>query len=362
MKIWTLQAKLTVWISLLMTGTLIVFGALSAFNLYHEKLEAIDQLKQKPLTKEDYEAEAHDLLGDLIASYAISLPVAVLLAAVGVWILSRRVLQPLRDMTTSAQQIHAKALSKRLPVPMSKDEVGELAVVLNNLIERLEKSFLQSSRFSADASHELKTPLTIMRAELEAALKNETVDRTVLENVLEQTHRITAITTRLLFLAWADAGQLLIDRKSVDISSLCSELLEDAEILASARRISVKGQIAPGLKLQGDELLLRQALLNLLDNAIKYNLLEGTVEMTLQGDPREVSITISNTGSSIPEAHRSRIFERFYRADPSRSSETGGNGLGLSICREIVLSHGGKIHYQSKKGLTSFVINLPHIE
>lgn len=361
MKVWTLQAKLTVWISLLMTGTLIVFGALSAFNLYQEKMEAIDQLKQLPLTKQDYEAEAQDLLGDLFTSYAISLPVAVLLAAVGVWILSRKVLQPLRDMATSAQQIHAKALNKRLPVPMSKDEVGELAVVLNSLIERLEKSFLQSSRFSADASHELKTPLSIMRAELESALKNEPIDRTVLENLLAQTYRITAITTKLLFLARADAGQLLIDSKSVDISSICSDLLEDAEILASARKISVKGHIALGLKFQGDELLLRQALLNLLDNAIKYNLEGGTVEMTLQAELRQIILTITNTGPGIPEAHHSRIFERFYRSDPSRSSETGGNGLGLSLCREIVLSHGGDIHFQSKNGLTSFAINLPYI-
>jgi heavy metal sensor kinase len=358
---WSLRRRLIIWISVLVAVTLCIFGVLSAWTLYHEQMEAAEASLQKPtLTAQDLQAEAEDLLEDLLFAYAISLPVAVIVAAWGVWFLTRKALQPVREMAQTAEQIHARALHQRLPVPWAKDDVGKLAVILNSLFERLEKSFIQTSRFSADASHELKTPLTIMRAEIEAALKREPEDPSVLENLLEQTQRISAITTKLLLLAKADAGQLQPERLPVDLSGLCSELVEDAEILATPRHIHVQSEITPGLKLAGDELLLRQAVLNLLDNAIKYNDEGGLVKLILRADPERLSITVSNTGPGIPAEHMHRIFERFYRVDPSRSSETGGSGLGLSICREIVLAHGGHLHLESvPHALTSFLMEFP---
>lgn len=234
MKSWSLRHKLTLGISALVTFTLLVFGAISAYNLYHEELEEAQATPQKTLvTEADFQREADDLLGDLIKGYAISLPCAVLLAAIGVWFITKKALQPLQEMADAAGLIHARALNQRLPEPSARDEAGKLAAILNSLFERLEKSFAQSSRFSADASHELKTPLTIMRAEIESALKRDTADRALLESLLDQTQRISGITSKLLLLARADAGQLQPEKTPLDISRLCADLAEDSEILAA---------------------------------------------------------------------------------------------------------------------------------
>lgn len=361
MKSWSLRTKLMLWVAALVTGTLLLFGGLTAWNLYEEEMEALQEVPRKPrVTDEDIKKEADDIIGDLIQSYAISLPCAVIVAAFGVWFLTKKALQPVKDMAEAAEQIHARALDQRLPQPSTKDEIGKLASILNSLFERLEKSFAQSSRFSADASHELKTPLTIMRAEIESALKRDSADKALLESLLDQTQRISGITSKLLLLARADAGQLQPEKTRIDISALCAELIEDAEILAAERGVQVESDLDPKLEIKGDELLIRQALLNLLDNAIKYNFQDGKVRVNLRKSGQGVAIEVSNTGPGIPAAHVPRIFERFYRPDPSRSSATGGSGLGLSICREIVVAHGGQIKLDcSREGWTSFLVGLP---
>jgi signal transduction histidine kinase len=235
--------------------------------------------------------------------------------------------------------------------------------VLNNAFDRLERSFAQATRFSSDASHELKTPLTIMRGEIESALSNDSIDpqnEKLLEGLLQQTHRLSAIVENLLLLSRADAGALNLRKVAVDFSGLCQELAADAEILALRHKIIISSAIENEVQVLADEWYLRRLLLNLLDNAIKYNLYSGRVEIFLAKSGDLASFRIANTGPEISEEHQTRIFERFYRTEDSRASEVVGSGLGLSICREIVLAHQGQIWMErTRPGWTVFVVNLP---
>src|SRR5260221_10644931 len=185
-----------------------------------------------------------------------------------------------------------------------------------------------------------------MRGEIESALSNDSIDpqnEKLLESLLEQTHRLSAIVENLLLLSRADAGALNLRKKAVDFSGLCQELAADAEILALRRNIDLSSTIENEVQIQADEWYLRRLLLNLLDNAIKYNIHSGRVEIHLTKSGYLASFRIANTGPEISEEHQIRIFERFYRTEASRASEVVGSGLGLSICREIALAHQGQI-------------------
>jgi signal transduction histidine kinase len=269
----------------------------------------------------------------------------------------------LQDIADAAERIHAKALRTRIPNPPAHDEIERLVSVLNNTFDRLERSFAQATRFSSEASHELKTPLTIMRGEIESALSNDSIDpqnEKLLESLLQQTHRLSAIVENLLLLSRADAGALNLRKKAVDFSGLCQELAADAEILALRRNIDLSSTIENEVQIRADEWYLRRLLLNLLDNAIKYNTHSGRVEIRLTKSGYLASFRIANTGPEISEEHQIRIFERFYRTEASRASEVVGSGLGLSICREIVLAHQGQIWMErTRPGWTVFVVNLP---
>ena len=292
-----------------------------------------------------------------------ALPLAVIVAAFGVWWTTGKALKPLQDIADAAERIHAKALRTRIPNTPAHDEIERLVSVLNNTFDRLERSFVQATRFSSEASHELKTPLTIMRGEIESALSNDSIDpqnEKLLESLLEQTHRLSAIVENLLLLSRADAGALNLRKKAVDFSGLCQELAADAEILALRRNIDLSSTIENEVQIQADEWYLRRLLLNLLDNAIKYNIHSGRVEIHLTKSGYLASFRIANTGPEISEEHQIRIFERFYRTEASRASEVVGSGLGLSICREIALAHQGQIWMErTRPGWTVFVVNLP---
>ena len=241
--------------------------------------------------------------------------------------------------------------------------MGRLVRVLNDTFDRLERSFAQATRFSSDASHELKTPLTIMQGEIESALEAKVDDRrmeSLLADLLEQTEHLSAIAEKLLLLSRANAGALTMRKEPVDFSAMCHELAEDAEILALRKKITTKFDISPATIVCADESHLRRILLNLLDNAIKYNVEGGTVSISLGKSNSLAIFRIANTGPEIPQEQETRIFERFYRADPSRSSDTVGSGLGLSICRELALAHGGDIQLErDQPGWTAFALTLP---
>jgi heavy metal sensor kinase len=362
-KHWPLRNRLAAWTAFLLTVELILFGVASGWVIYREQLEAFREIKGQPYSPIVIRKEASELIIDLARAYLTALPVAVLVAAFGVWWITRKALQPLQDVANAAEQIHAKALGQRLPQRSVNDEIGRLVHVLNDAFNRLERSFAQATRFSSDASHELKTPLTIMRGEIESALRSEVDNQRIeslLDGLLEQTERLSAIVEKLLLLSRADAGALTLRKEPVDLSAMCHELVEDAEILALRKKITTKFDISPAIAVYADESYLRRILLNLLDNAIKYNVDGGTVSISLGKSDSLAIFRIANTGPEIPPEHENRIFERFYRADPSRSSETVGSGLGLSICRELVLAHGGDIWLDRvQPGWTAFALTLP---
>ena len=363
MKNWPLRSRLALWTALLLTVELIIFGVASGWVIYQEQLEAFREIKGQPNSAIVIRKEAAELIVDLTSAYLTALPIAVLVAGFGVWWITRKSLRPLQDVADAAELIHAKALDQRLPQPPVQDEIGRLVRVLNDTFDRLERSFAQAMRFSSDASHELKTPLTIMRGEIESALRAE-VDNprieSLLDSLLQETQRLSDIAENLLLLSRADAGALTLKKEAVDFSAMCHELAEDAEILSVRKNITTKSEISPGIHLYADELYLRRILLNLLDNAIKYNVEGGTVSISAAKSDPHVFFRITNTGLEIPKEHANRIFERFYRADLSRSSEAHGSGLGLSLCREIVLAHGGQIWLERPRpGWTAFVFSLP---
>jgi heavy metal sensor kinase len=362
-KDWPLRNKLALWTAFLLTVELIIFGVASGWVIYQEQLEAFREIKGQPYSPIVIRKEAAELIADLASAYLTALPIAVLVSGLGVWWITRKALQPLQDVADAAELIHAKALDQRLPQPPVHDEVGRLVRVLNETFDRLERSFAQAMRFSSDASHELKTPLTIMRGEIESALRTEADNpriESLLDSLLQQTQRLSDIAENLLLLSRADAGALTLKKEAIDFSAMCHELAEDAEILSLRKNITTKSEISPGIQACADELYLRRILLNLLDNAIKYNVEGGTVSISASKSGSCVFFRITNTGPEIPEEHTKRIFERFYRADLSRASETHGSGLGLSICREIILAHEGEIWLErSRPGWTAFAFSLP---
>jgi signal transduction histidine kinase len=362
-KRWPLRSRLALWTAVLLTIELAIFGIASGWVIFHSQIEAFREIAGQHKAQNSVQKETGELISRLVVADFTALPLAVIVAAFGVWWTTGRALKPLQDIADAAERIHAKALRTRIPNPPAHDEIERLVSVLNNTFDRLERSFAQATRFSSDASHELKTPLTIMRGEIESALSNDSIDpqnEKLLETLLQQTHRLSAVVENLLFLSRADAGALNLRKKAVDFSGLCQELAADAEILALRHNIDLSSTIENEVQILADEWYLRRLLLNLLDNAIKYNIHSGRVEICLEKSGYLASFRIANTGPEISEEHQIRIFERFYRTEASRASEVVGSGLGLSICREIVLAHQGQIWMErTRPGWTVFAVNLP---
>jgi heavy metal sensor kinase len=362
-KHWPIRNRLALWTALFLSVELLIFGVASGWVIYKDQLEAFREIRGQPTSPIVIRKETAELIFDLSGAYAAALLVAVPVAALGVWWTSRKALQPLQKAAAAAEQIGAKALNQRLPEPRAQDEVGRLVRVLNHSFERLERSFEQATRFSSDASHELKTPLTIMRGEIESALRAEADNPRIqgfLEGLLAETQRLCDIAEKLLLLSRADAGTLALTRQILDFTAICHELAEDGQILAGPKRLTVEFDISPEVKVLADESYLRRVLLNLLDNAVKYNVEGGSIFISLTQSGALAVFRIANSGPGIFKEHETRVFERFYRADPSRSAETTGAGLGLSICREIVAAHWGQMWLeQPRSGWTAFTVQLP---
>ncbi len=306
--------------------------------------------------------EVHDIISDLVTAYLLSLPLVIALAAVGGWWVSGRVLRPVVELTDTAEDINARSLSLRVPLPAAEDELKRLARVLNGMLARLERSFLQAERFSADASHELRTPLTIMQGEVEQLLRSPDLPRSheaKLLSLQEEISRLTQLTDSLLLLARLDSGSFTLPRQPLNLSELVTGACEDGGMLADLRSLVFEHRIQRGLRVEGAPAHLRRLLLNLLDNACRHNETGGRVTCTLRdcGDGT-AELAIGNTGPGIPPGLRHRLFERFFRVDEARSG--GGHGLGLSLCREIAHAHGGTLELRySTPGLTEFVLRLP---
>ena len=301
---------------------------------------------------------------EFVSVLLLALPLGLILAGLGGFALARKALAPVDVMAHKAERISAERLNERLPVENPDDELGQLAQAFNATLARLEGAFEQLRRFTADASHELRTPLTAIRSVGEVALqtpKSATEYRDVIGSMLEETDRLTRLVDSLLTLSRADAGHVHVDRAEISLLGLAQEASSLVEVLAEEKRQRISVQGDSTLVVSGDRLILRQALINLIDNAIKYS--PTGVEIGVQvhpGKDSQVIVEVIDQGLGVSQEHQSRIFDRFYRVDKARSREWGGAGLGLAIARWAVEAHGGQIVVESAEGVGStFRVTLP---
>jgi heavy metal sensor kinase len=293
-------------------------------------------------------------------------PLALLVLSLGGWFLAGRALSPVVRLTRAARRINAENLNQRLPVEDTRDEIAHLAETFNAMLARLEASFRKIKQFSGDASHELRTPLTILRGETEVALrwaKEPEEFRKMLESNMEEIDRMGRIIEDLLLLAKSEAGGLPMECKEFSLSDMLQDLYMQGRTLGESKGIEVllDMNVAEEIRIRGDELRIRQMLLNLIVNGIKYTPAgEGRLAITLSLEGDNVSVAIADSGIGIPEEHLPHIFDRFYRIDEARNRENGGTGLGLAIVKWIVEAHEGKILVRSTPGEGStFTVLLP---
>ena len=304
---------------------------------------------------------------DLVSTMLLILPFALLVTVlIGSWI-ARRALDPVAAIITEVREItDGRTLHRRLPIPMVRDELTHLAETLNEMMARLERSFAALRRFTADASHELKTPLTVLRSGVERSLRTEGLPRetlATLEETLQEVNRMTELVDALLTLARADEGRAPLHREPVDVRAIVEETRETGELLAEQAgvTVNVRAPDAP-VVIPVDRSRVRQLILNLLTNAVKYTPPGGSVNIELAPDDGRVVLTVQDTGIGIAAGDLPHIFDRFWRADSARTrtGERPGAGLGLAICKWIAEAHGGSIDVASRPGRGSrFTVTLP---
>ncbi len=302
-------------------------------------------------------------MSNLVVVFLILVPSLLFVAGVVGLFLAGKALKPIREIARTTRHITVNNLEERITVPVARDDVGQLAATINGMLDRLSLSFQKITQFTADASHELRTPLTIMRGELEIALRGERSVEDYLETLgssLEEVERMSKIVNDLLLLSKSDMGQEVLHCDLVDLRVLLTNLLSHFKILADEQQIQLGSTLAEVETVFGDQLRLRQLLVNLLTNAIRYTPVGGKINLTLKGCDGGVEIAIADTGIGIPAEDIPRIFDRFYRADKARSRQYGGSGLGLSIVKWIVDAHQGTIKVDSVVGEGSvFRVVLP---
>ncbi|MBL8186643.1 MAG: HAMP domain-containing protein [Acidobacteria bacterium] len=298
----------------------------------------------------------------------MAVPLALALAGLGGWFMARKSLLPVVAMSESARRIGAENLAQRVPVANPHDELGQLASAFNELLERLQNSFAQQRQFMADASHELRTPLSVIRTAaavtLEQPMRDELEYREALTMIDRQAARLTRIVDEMFTLARADAGKRELRRRDFYLDELVAETSAAAALLAERNGVAVECIATKETRYCGDEELLRQMILNLLDNAIKFTPSNGRISVELSKNDSCHIITVNDTGLGIPVEARAHIFERFYRVDQARSRlqqiNGSGAGLGLSIARWIAESHGGSLELlHSDHAGSTFVVSLP---
>ncbi len=308
--------------------------------------------------------QIESVLRGLLLTFALGLPLIVALAIGGGYLLMRRALHPVDEIRQKAAQITSRNLSERLPVVHTGDELERLATDLNRMIARLEESFLQINRFSADASHELRTPLTVLQGELEAiAQKGQGLPddvRDTIGSALEETQRLSKIVASLLAISRLEAGEARVQPVRLDFAELARTTTDQMKLLAEEKRISLTSDGSEPVEIQADPSRLKQVVVNLLDNAIKYTPEGGNVSISVMRRDDHAVLEVADSGLGISADDLPHVFERFYRADKARSRQMGGTGLGLSIVRSICLAHGGQITVNSTEGRGSlFRVELP---
>jgi heavy metal sensor kinase len=303
-------------------------------------------------------------LRQLLMQMALAVPLVLVVAIASGMFLAGRALDPIDAITRTAEQISADDLDQRIGI-RGRDEVGRLAATFDGMLNRLQRAFVQQRQFTADASHELRTPLAMLMSQIDIALeRNRTPDQyqDILRSLREDVADLSRLTSELLMLARAEAGQEPLTSEQVRLTELVSSVVTSMEPLAHSRQIQLVVEQRGNPLVDGDETRLMQLVINLLDNAIKYTPAGGTVTVTTRHDPGWALIDVADTGPGIQPEHRERIFERFFRIDSARL-RGGGSGLGLAISRWIAQAHGGDIQVGGgDSGGSTFRVRLPVTE
>jgi signal transduction histidine kinase len=311
------------------------------------------------LSIEPIKESMENLLDVLLGTILVS----ILLLAIASYLLTRKALHPVYIITKKANQISKNNLNERIQVPVENDELGQLSRVLNNLLDRLQRAFSAQQEFLADAAHELKTPLSVLRAHWESELNNAKLSLEIKEKLvqdIETISRLSHLINNLLLLSKTEAVSSTFDFQPVQLDEVINEVLSDARVLADMKSQKIEVVDLPSVKIRGDKTRLYQLFFNIMDNSIRYGSEAGKIWISLKTSDKWNLVEIRDNGPGISANDLPRIFDRFYRAEKDRARKTGGSGLGLSICRLIVESHDGEIEVESEKGKgTIFRVKLP---
>ena len=309
------------------------------------------------------EAAMRTELRELLLILVFGLPVGVGVAGLGGYVLARRALAPIERMGERARSITAERLSARLPVDNPEDELGRLAMVFNETLGRLEASFEQMRRFTADVSHELRTPLTAIRSVGEVGLREKRSDeayRSIIGSMLEEVDRLAGLVDRLLVLSRAETGHVKLAVEAIDLRELAENVVSHLGVLAEEKQQSIRVETSGAPRCLGDRVMLRQALINLVDNAIKYSPVGGQISIRASESATGAVLDVTDNGPGIGAESPSMIFDRHYREQRVASGEVGGAGLGLSIAKWVVEVNGGELSLERGNGTgCTFRMTLP---
>jgi heavy metal sensor kinase len=304
-----------------------------------------------------------DVLRRFLVSMLIGLFVVLALAIWGGFLVIKWALTPVKKITSTAEEITLHDLHKRLPVVDTGDEIASLSKTLNQMIGRLDESFQSINRFTADASHELRTPLTIIRGELETSLLDNSLSKNVRETIyslIEETENLSKIVQCLLSLSRLDSGTAQMERVRLDLVDLVASTKDQMAPLADEKHVTLTALVQGRVEVDGDRIRLKQVVVNLLDNAIKYTPAGGRVTIGVNVSDRRAQLEVSDTGPGIPDGDLPHVFDRFFRADGVRLGAIEGAGIGLSIVQSICTAHGGLVKAENHaNGGCRFIVELP---
>ncbi len=303
-----------------------------------------------------------DHLKDFLMIVLPALPLTLAIAAIAGYLMADRALDPIGQMARRAEQITTERLHDRLPVE-SDDELGHLARVFNQMLSRIERSFEQLRRFTADASHELRTPLASIRSVGEVGLHKDSSPeeyRDIIGSMLEEINRLTTLIDSLLTLSRADAGQIPMKLEVFPVADIMEEAASLLDVLIEEKQLKFKSETDKNAIVRGDRLILRQAAVNILHNAVKFTPAGGSISARVSCEGSRIVLSVTDNGPGIPTEHVTKVFDRFYRVDPARSGENKGAGLGLSIAQWAARAHDGEIGLSAAPGGgCTFWIRLP---
>jgi heavy metal sensor kinase len=364
----SIRVRLTAWYMAVLSLMLVVYATATFLAVRHEFREQLEREVHEHVEAVSPEPEAavgerlQQQLREILVVLVLGLPLVVVLAGLGGYVLARRALSPIDHLAGEARRITAERLHERLSVPNQKDEIGRLAAVINDTFARLESSFDQLRRFTADASHELRTPLSVIRGIGENVLRETRTPpeyKDAIGSMLEEVDRLTRLVDTLLKLSRGDAGTIRLAHDVLDLGDLAREVVSSLGILAEERQQRFHVVVAEHVRVSADRLVLRDAITNVVDNAIKYGPSRSTIDVRLEVEGDQAMLTVADAGPGIPSEHRERIFDRFYRVDEGRSRDMGGTGLGLAIAKWAVEANGGRISFEAMATGSVFRITLP---